>query len=57
MSEIAIFRQLSENNRCPAVLIDFKQNRVVLLTTESEGHTKLLRQPRFRDVVAVEFAI
>src|SRR2546427_7701870 len=43
--------QLSENNRCPAVLIDFPQNRVVLLTAESEAHTKLLRQPGFRELL------
>ena len=49
--------QISENNRCPAVLIDFPQNRVVLLTAESEAHTKLLRQPGFRNVFVIEFAV
>src|SRR5260370_25456077 len=50
-------KQPSENNRCPAVLIDFTRNRVVLLTAESEAHTKPLPQPGFRDVIAIEFAV
>ena len=33
------------------------QNRVALLTTESEARTQLFRKPRFRDAVAVKFAI
>ena len=38
-------------------MIDFTRNRVVLLTAESEAHTKPLRQPGFRDVIAIEFAV
>lgn len=52
-----MFRQLSELNCCPAVLIDFAQDRVVFVTTESEAHTKLVRQPLFRDSVAIKFAV
>ena len=50
-------RQLSELNYCPAVLIKFAQDRVVLVTTESEAHTKLVRQPRFWDSVAIKFPV
>jgi hypothetical protein len=48
---------MSENQRCLAVLKDFSQNRVLLLTTESEASTRLRRQPRFWDVVAIKLAI
>lgn len=40
-----------------AGLIDFPQNRVVLLTAESEAPAQLLRQRRCRDAAAVEFAV
>jgi hypothetical protein len=57
VSEMAIFQQLSELNCCSAVLIDLAQDRVVLVTTESEAHTKLIRQPPFRDSVAIKFLV
>jgi hypothetical protein len=47
----------SKHNRCPTVLTDLTQNRVVLLAAESEAHTKLFRQPRFWDTAAVELSI
>jgi hypothetical protein len=57
MSEMAMFHQLSELNCRPAVSINFAQDRVVLVTTESETHTKLVRQPLFGDSVAIKFPV
>ena len=57
VSVMAIFQQLSELNCCPAVLIEFAQDRVVLVTAESEAHTKLVQQPRFGDSGAIKFPI
>jgi hypothetical protein len=54
---MAMLRQLSELNCRPAVLIKFEQNRVVFVSTESEAHTKLVRQPRFWDSVAIKFPV
>jgi hypothetical protein len=54
---MAICQHLSESNCCPAVLINFLQDRVVLVTTESEAHTKLVWQPRFGDSFAIKFPV
>lgn len=41
----------------PAVLVDFLQNRIVLVATKTEANTKFLGQPLFGDAAAIEIAI
>jgi hypothetical protein len=58
MKELAqSFESLSKQKRCLAVLVEFVQNRAILLTAQSKAHTKLLRQPLFWDSAAVECLI
>lgn len=51
------FESLSEPNRCPAVLVEFAQNRAILLITKPEARAKLVGQLRFWDSAAVERVI
>jgi len=47
----------SKQKRRPAVLVDYAQNRAILLATKTEARAKLLRKPLFWDCAAVECLI
>jgi hypothetical protein len=53
----AKFLDPSKQKRCPAVLVEFAQNRAILLSTEPKAQAKYFRQPRFWDCAAVECLI
>jgi hypothetical protein len=57
VSAMRFFASYQNSNCRPAVSINFAQDRVVLAATESEAHTKLVRQPSFRDSVAIKFSV